>query len=111
MRILHSRFYNELSWLVNAHPDANEETIRLWLESNICRCMSYEEIHHTVKDIFKSTKDGDQVDPLELRWGSLEEIHRILETIRRTDLRSVTRRLPMWKGVLTVRKGNLLSFS
>lgn len=32
-------------------PHADEETIRLWLESNICRCMSYEEIRNAVKDI------------------------------------------------------------
>ncbi|NOU91965.1 2Fe-2S iron-sulfur cluster binding domain-containing protein [Paenibacillus sp. LMG 31456] len=38
--------------LWNAHPHADEETIRVWLESNICRCMSYEEIHHAVKDVF-----------------------------------------------------------
>ncbi|NIK79717.1 carbon-monoxide dehydrogenase small subunit [Paenibacillus castaneae] len=38
--------------LRNVHPIADEETIRVWLESNICRCTSYEEIHHAVKDIF-----------------------------------------------------------
>lgn len=35
------------------HPHADEETIRIWLESNICRCTSYEEIHHAVKEVFK----------------------------------------------------------
>jgi carbon-monoxide dehydrogenase small subunit len=40
--------------LLNAHPDANKETIRLWLESNICRCTSYEEIHEAVKAVFTS---------------------------------------------------------
>ncbi|TCZ81307.1 (2Fe-2S)-binding protein [Paenibacillus albiflavus] len=39
-----------------AHPNANKETIQLWLESNICRCTSYEEIHYAVKDIFKLNK-------------------------------------------------------
>jgi len=39
--------------LLNMHPDATEETIRLWLESNICRCMSYEEINEAVEAIFK----------------------------------------------------------
>ncbi|MCR8631994.1 (2Fe-2S)-binding protein [Paenibacillus radicis (ex Xue et al. 2023)] len=38
--------------LWNVHPHADEETIRVWLESNICRCTSYEEIHHAVKDVF-----------------------------------------------------------
>jgi len=35
------------------HPHADEETIRRWLESNICRCTSYEEIQHAVKEVFK----------------------------------------------------------
>ncbi|MBP1964105.1 (2Fe-2S)-binding protein [Paenibacillus aceris] len=38
--------------LVNLHPHANEEMVQLWLESNICRCTSYEEIHEVVKMIF-----------------------------------------------------------
>ncbi|GIP40843.1 (2Fe-2S)-binding protein [Paenibacillus sp. J31TS4] len=38
--------------LRNAHPHADEETIRVWLESNICRCTSYEEIQHAVRDVF-----------------------------------------------------------
>lgn len=38
--------------LVNLHPNANEEMVQLWLESNICRCTSYEEIHEAVKMIF-----------------------------------------------------------
>ncbi|MCD9025485.1 (2Fe-2S)-binding protein [Cohnella silvisoli] len=42
--------------LLNVHPDANEETIRVWLESNICRCMSYEEIHKAVKAVFTGSR-------------------------------------------------------
>nr|WP_113758079.1 (2Fe-2S)-binding protein [Brevibacillus laterosporus] len=42
--------------LRNAHPHADEETIRVWLESNICRCMSYEEIHNAVKNVFTPKK-------------------------------------------------------
>jgi len=42
--------------LRNARPNANTDTIHLWLESNICRCMSYEEIHNAVKDIFRLNK-------------------------------------------------------
>lgn len=38
--------------LRNADPHANEKTIRVWLESNICRCTSYEEIHKAVQAIF-----------------------------------------------------------
>jgi len=43
--------------LLAAHPHADEETIRLWLESNICRCTSYEEIHEVVKANFASKND------------------------------------------------------
>ncbi|WP_312113238.1 (2Fe-2S)-binding protein [Brevibacillus reuszeri] len=42
--------------LRNVHPHADEETIRVWLESNICRCTSYEEIHNAVKDVFTPKK-------------------------------------------------------
>ncbi|OPH51933.1 (2Fe-2S)-binding protein [Paenibacillus ferrarius] len=45
--------------LLSLHPDADEETIRDWLESNICRCTSYEEIHHAVKDVFQRNKDRE----------------------------------------------------
>ncbi|KEQ22480.1 (2Fe-2S)-binding protein [Paenibacillus tyrfis] len=38
--------------LRNMLPHADEETIRIWLESNICRCTSYEEIRNAVKDVF-----------------------------------------------------------
>ncbi|WP_442604425.1 (2Fe-2S)-binding protein [Paenibacillus sp. KN14-4R] len=41
--------------LQNVHPHANQETIRVWLESNICRCMSYEEIHNAVKRVFSGS--------------------------------------------------------
>lgn len=42
--------------LRNTHPQADGETIQVWLESNICRCMSYEEIHNAVKDVFTPQK-------------------------------------------------------
>jgi carbon-monoxide dehydrogenase small subunit len=47
-------FIMNIHGLWKVHPDANEETIKLWLESNICRCTSYEEIHNAVKSVFKS---------------------------------------------------------
>ncbi|MDR0269943.1 2Fe-2S iron-sulfur cluster-binding protein [Paenibacillus sp.] len=34
--------------LLNAYPVAREEIIRKWLESNICRCTSYEEIQEAI---------------------------------------------------------------
>lgn len=35
--------------LINNHPDASDEVIEEWLQSNICRCTSYEEIRSAVK--------------------------------------------------------------
>ena len=35
--------------LINNHPDANDDTIKEWLESNICRCTGYEEIKEAIK--------------------------------------------------------------
>jgi aerobic-type carbon monoxide dehydrogenase small subunit (CoxS/CutS family) len=33
------------------HPQANDEMIQEWLQSNICRCTSYEEIKEAVKSV------------------------------------------------------------
>lgn len=35
--------------LINIHPDASDEIINDWLQSNICRCTSYQEITEAVK--------------------------------------------------------------
>lgn len=35
--------------LINIHPDASDEVINEWLQSNICRCTSYQEITAAVK--------------------------------------------------------------
>ncbi|ARU61568.1 (2Fe-2S)-binding protein [Tumebacillus avium] len=35
--------------LAQIHPDADEEVIREWLQSNICRCTSYQEIRGAIK--------------------------------------------------------------
>ncbi len=37
--------------LVNIHPDASDEIMREWLQSNICRCTSYTEISAAVKSV------------------------------------------------------------
>jgi carbon-monoxide dehydrogenase small subunit len=37
--------------LVNNHPNAGEEVIREWLQSNICRCTSYDEIRAAVRSV------------------------------------------------------------
>lgn len=37
--------------LITLHPDASDEMIDEWLESNLCRCMGYEEIRAAVKSV------------------------------------------------------------
>lgn len=37
--------------LLEKHPDADDKTIKEWLESNICRCTSYIEIEQAVKSV------------------------------------------------------------
>jgi carbon-monoxide dehydrogenase small subunit len=38
--------------LIKNNPNADDETIGEWLQSNICRCTSYEEIREAVKLVF-----------------------------------------------------------
>jgi carbon-monoxide dehydrogenase small subunit len=35
--------------LIETHPDADDETIEEWLQSNLCRCTGYQEIKEAVK--------------------------------------------------------------
>jgi len=37
--------------LLKQHPDATDEMIKEWLESNICRCTGYQEIAEAVKSV------------------------------------------------------------
>ncbi len=39
--------------LINTHPIGNDEIIEEWLQSNICRCTSYDEIKKAVKEAMK----------------------------------------------------------
>lgn len=40
--------------LVTLHPDANDEVIKEWLQSNLCRCTGYKEIKEAVKSVLGS---------------------------------------------------------
>lgn len=42
--------------LVTLHPDADDATIEEWLQSNICRCTSYEEIRDAVKSVLATNR-------------------------------------------------------
>jgi carbon-monoxide dehydrogenase small subunit len=44
--------------LVNRAPDADDATIREWLESNICRCTGYETIENAVKAAMAGRRDA-----------------------------------------------------
>jgi aerobic-type carbon monoxide dehydrogenase small subunit (CoxS/CutS family) len=33
------------------HPNADEKVVREWLQSNICRCTSYQEIRAAVRTV------------------------------------------------------------
>ncbi|WML44178.1 2Fe-2S iron-sulfur cluster-binding protein [Neobacillus sp. PS3-40] len=39
--------------LIEQHPDANDQIIKEWLESNICRCTGYAEIERAVKSVLE----------------------------------------------------------
>lgn len=41
--------------LANIHPDAEEYVMEEWLQANICRCTSYEEIRNAIKSVLSST--------------------------------------------------------
>lgn len=43
--------------LVLHHPNADEETIREWLSSNLCRCTSYQEIHEAVTSVLATLRE------------------------------------------------------
>ncbi|WP_106497340.1 (2Fe-2S)-binding protein [Lentibacillus sp. Marseille-P4043] len=44
--------------LVQNCPDADDETINEWLESNLCRCTGYQEIKEAVKNTLNARKQN-----------------------------------------------------
>ncbi|WP_144462227.1 (2Fe-2S)-binding protein [Siminovitchia fortis] len=47
--------------LLQAHPDASDETIEEWLESNLCRCTGYAEIKEAVKSVLDAEKKNPRL--------------------------------------------------
>lgn len=45
--------------LINNHPEADEVTINQWLQSNICRCTSYQEISAAIKSVLENHMPTD----------------------------------------------------
>ncbi|MEQ8176200.1 MAG: (2Fe-2S)-binding protein [Syntrophomonadaceae bacterium] len=42
--------------LIDLHPDASDEVTHEWLQSNICRCTSYQEIAEAIKSVLQQAK-------------------------------------------------------
>lgn len=49
-----SGFIMNSQGLIINHPDASDEVIDEWLQSNICRCTGYEEIKNAVRSIIST---------------------------------------------------------
>lgn len=45
--------------LIQQHPNATDEMIQEWLESNICRCTGYQEIKQAIKSVLNSKKSKE----------------------------------------------------
>ncbi|MDP4171981.1 MAG: 2Fe-2S iron-sulfur cluster-binding protein, partial [Bacillota bacterium] len=51
--------YCTSGFIMNAHslihnrPNADNQMMKEWLDSNICRCTGYEEIERAVKDVLR----------------------------------------------------------
>lgn len=44
--------------LVTLHPEADTKTMNAWLESNLCRCTSYQEIAEAVTSVLAGARAG-----------------------------------------------------
>lgn len=46
--------------ICQAHPDADEDRVREWLRSNICRCTGYEEIVNAVRRAMQAAAEASE---------------------------------------------------
>lgn len=51
-----SGFIMNIVGLLNAYPNPNEEIIKEWMQSNICRCTSYQEIKAAIHESIEKMK-------------------------------------------------------
>ncbi len=49
-----SGFIMNCQGLIDIHPDASDDVIHEWLQSNICRCTSYQEITEAIKSVLQN---------------------------------------------------------
>ncbi|MGN7386522.1 (2Fe-2S)-binding protein [Sporosarcina sp. SAFN-015] len=45
--------------LVTEHPDADDERVEEWLQSNLCRCTGYQEIKDAISSVIAANKLAD----------------------------------------------------
>lgn len=50
--------------LVTEHPDADDERVEEWLQSNLCRCTGYQEIKDAINSVIAANKlvDSNQLE-------------------------------------------------
>jgi aerobic-type carbon monoxide dehydrogenase small subunit (CoxS/CutS family) len=46
--------------LLEKHPNADDETIQEWMQSNICRCTGYQEIREAIKSLIEKRSGAEE---------------------------------------------------
>lgn len=46
--------------LINTHPDADDEVIEEWMQSNLCRCTGYQEINDAIKELLHLNRNKEK---------------------------------------------------
>lgn len=49
--------------LVTTHPEADDELIKEWLRSNLCRCTGYQEIYDAVRSVLRQQLEKTDENP------------------------------------------------
>jgi carbon-monoxide dehydrogenase small subunit len=59
-----SGFIMNVYALTQIHPHADEDTVKDWLQSNICRCTGYEEIREAVASVLNRVSSAADEDSM-----------------------------------------------